>query len=190
MARMGRFDEAVREATRALELDQNSPALGTQLGLVLYRARRYDQGIAVLQKTLEIEPNYVPAHYYLGLCYLMLERRDEALAEFQKAHATAPNASDIVALLGYTYARAGNRDEARRYQRELNELAARGYVSPFAQVVIHTGLGDIDEVFKWLEKALEVRDSYLRSLNTDPLFDSVRLDPRFALLMRRVGLEQ
>ena len=190
IARMGRFDEAVREATRALELDQYSPALGTQLGLVLYRARRYDQGIAVLQKTLEIEPNHVPAHYYLGLCYLMLERRDEALAEFQKGHAIAPNASDIVALIGYTYAQAGNRDEARRYQRELNELAACGYVSPFSQVVIHTGLGEIDEVFKWLEKALEVRDSYLRSLNTDPLFDRVRPDPRFALLMRRVGLDQ
>jgi TolB-like protein/tetratricopeptide (TPR) repeat protein len=190
MARTGRFDEAVREATRALELDQNSPALGTQLGLVLYRARRYDQGIAVLQKTLEIEPNHIPAHYYLGLCYLMLERRDEALAEFQKCHAIAPNASDIVALPGYIYAQAGNRDEARRYQTELNELAAHGYVSPFSQVVMHAGLGEIDEVFKWLEKAFEVRDSYLRSLNTDPLFDSVRLDPRFALLMRRVGLDQ
>jgi DNA-binding winged helix-turn-helix (wHTH) protein/TolB-like protein/tetratricopeptide (TPR) repeat protein len=190
IARMDRFDEAVREATRALELDQNSPVLRTQLGLVLYRARRYDQGIAVLQKTLEIEPSYVTARYYLGICYLMLERRDEALAEFQKAHAAAPNASDFVAFLGYTYAKAGNRDEARRYQRELNELAARGYVSPFSQVVIHAGLGEIDEVFKWLEKALEARDSFLRSLKTDPLFDSVRLDPRFARLMSRVGLDQ
>lgn len=58
---MGRFDEAVREGTRALELDQHSPVVGSQLGSVLYRARRYDQGIAVLQKRLEIEPNRVAA---------------------------------------------------------------------------------------------------------------------------------
>lgn len=190
VAHKNRFDEAVREATRALELDQYSPAAGTQLGSVLYRARRYDQGIAVLQKTLEIEPNYVTAHYYLGLCYLMQERKDEALAEFQKGLAVAPNASDLIAVLGYTYSRAGNRDEARRYQRELNELAARTYVSPFSHVIIHAGLGEIDEVFKWLERALEARDSFLRSLKVDPLFDTVRADPRFALLIRRVGFEQ
>ncbi|HWN99209.1 MAG TPA: tetratricopeptide repeat protein [Blastocatellia bacterium] len=184
-----RFDEAVSEATRALELDQHSAVIGTQLGSVLYRARRYDEGIAALQKTLETEPNHVTAHYFLGLCYLKLERRDEALAEFQKGRATAPNSSDLVAVLGFTYAQAGNRDEARRYQRVLNELAARSYVSPYSYVVIHAGLGEIDEVFEGLEKALEARDSFLNSLKVDPLFDRVRIDPRFTALLRRVGLD-
>ncbi len=189
LARLGRFDEAVGEANRALELDYFSPVTGTQVGNVLYRARRYDQAIAALRKPLDLEPNFAPAHYYLGLCYLMQERRHEAAAEFEKALAIAPNVPDFIALLGYTNAVAGRRDQAQRRLEELNEVAKRRYVPPLSYATIYVGLGERDLAFKVLEKCDEECAPSLRGLKTDPLFDALRADPRFARLMRRAGLE-
>src|SRR5205085_1500370 len=131
LANMGRFDEGIREANRAVELDYFSLVTSTQLGNVLYRARLYDQAIAVLRKTLDLEPSFSSARAYLGLCYLMKGSHEEARAEFQRGREAAPNSPDFVALLGYAYGRAGEGDRARRCKEELDEMAARGvYVSP------------------------------------------------------------
>ena len=187
LAHLGRFDEAVSEANRALELDYFSPATGAQVGQVLYRARRYDQAIASLRKAIDLEPNFSASHYYLGLCYLMQEKRDEAAAEFERALVIAPNIPDFIALLGYTSAMAGRRDQAQRRLAELNEVAMRRYVPSFNYATIYAGLGQRDLAFKFLEKCEEERDPWLRGLKTDPLFDVLRADPRFASLMRRAG---
>ncbi|HKQ72245.1 MAG TPA: protein kinase [Blastocatellia bacterium] len=188
LAHMGRFDEAVSEANRAWELDYFSAPTGTQVGQILYRARRYDQAITALRKTLDLDPNFVTAHYYLGLCYLMQEKRDEALAEFKKARAIAPNVPDFIALLGYAYATAGQIDQARRCLAELNEMARGRYVPPFNYAALHVGLGETDLAFKWLEKGYDERDPWVRGLKSDPLFDVLRPDARFAKLLRRAGL--
>jgi serine/threonine-protein kinase len=187
LAYMGRFDEAIHEADFELELDPLSPIAHTRLGIALCLARRYDRAIPVLQKTLGQEPNYAPARLYLGLCYLMQGKREEALAEFQKGRAIAPNSPDFISLLGYVSALAGRRDDARLYQEQLNELAKRAYVSPFAQSVIPAGLGEMDAAFMWMEKCFEERSSALPTMKTNPLFDALRSDARFDLLMRRVG---
>jgi DNA-binding winged helix-turn-helix (wHTH) protein/TolB-like protein/Tfp pilus assembly protein PilF len=189
LTNMGRFDEGIREINRALELDYLSPATGTQAGAIFYRARRYDQAIAILQKTLDREPNFIPARFYLGLCYVMQEKRKEAIAEFKKGQAAAPDEPGLITILGYTAGLEGQIEQARSYQKELTELAKRRYVSPFARAAIPSGLGEWDEVFKWLEKCFEVHDPAIRSLNTDPLFDRLRKDPRFAALLHRAGLE-
>ncbi len=190
LAHMERFDEAVSEANRALELDYFSAATGAQLGQALYRARSYDQAITALRKTLDLEPNFVTARYYLGLCYLMQGKRDEAVAEFKKARTIAPNVPDFIALLGYIYATAGRRDQARRCLAELDEMARRRYVPPFNYATLHAGLGETDLAFKWMEKGYEERDPWIRGLKSDPLFDVLRSDPRFASLIRRAGLTQ
>src|SRR5215813_363999 len=187
LAYMGRFDEAIREANLELELDPLSPIAHTRVGIALYLARRYDQAIPVLQKTLSQAPNYPPARLFLGLCYSMQGRREEALAEFQKGRAIAPTNSDFISLLGNVSALAGRRDDARRYQEQLNELAMRAYVSPFAHAVISAGLGGMDAAFMWMEKCFEERCSALPTLKTDPRFDVLRSDDRFESLMRRVG---
>jgi tetratricopeptide (TPR) repeat protein len=190
LAYMGRFDEAIREAELELELDPLSPIAHTRLGIALYLARRYDQAIPVLQKTISQAPNYTPARLFLGLCYSIQGRREEALAEFQNGQAIAPKNSDFISLLGNVSALAGRRDDARRYQEQLNELAKRAYVSPFAQATISAGLGDNDAAFMWMEKCFEERCSALATLKTDPRFDVFRQDTRFELLMRRVGFAQ
>lgn len=191
LAHLGRFDEAVREANRALELDYLSPATSTQVGNVLYRARRYSEAIAILQKTLDMEPNFLAARMYLGFCYLMEGKRDEAMAEFQKAHVASPNSPDAITFLSYTCALAGQREQARSYEKALDELARRQiYVSPISRAIIASGMGDMDATFKWMEKGYEERSPVMRGLKTDPLNDPLRTDPRFASLLRRVGFEQ
>ncbi|MFY9557569.1 MAG: tetratricopeptide repeat protein [Blastocatellia bacterium] len=189
-AHLGRFDEAVREANRALELDQHSPVAATQLGAVLYRARRYDEAITVLQRTLEQEPTFTVARYYLGLCHLMQGRREEAMSEFRRGRSGAPDNADFIALLSYTRAQEDNLGEARRYYAELNELARHRFVPPFTYVIVHAGLGEMDEAFRWLEKCYLERDPSIRALKTDPLFDALRPDSRFASMIRRSGFEQ
>jgi TolB-like protein/Flp pilus assembly protein TadD len=184
---MGRFDEAIREANLALELDPLSPSAHTRLGIALYFARRYDQAIPLLQKTIGQEPNYTPARLFLGLCYLMQGRREEAVAEFQKGRAISPDNTSFISMLGAISAQAGRRDEARRYQRQLDALAKRAYVTPYAQAAISANLGEMDAAFMWMEKCFEERCSPLTTLKTDPRFDVFRSDARFEELMRRVG---
>jgi tetratricopeptide (TPR) repeat protein len=118
----------------------------------------------------------------------MQGRHDEAIAEFQKIRAVMPDNPDFIALLGSSYGLAGQRNQARLYLGELNEVAKRRYVSSFAYVGIHAGLGEMDLAFKWLEKSYMERDPILCGLKTDPMFDVVRADSRFALLQRRAGL--
>jgi DNA-binding winged helix-turn-helix (wHTH) protein/TolB-like protein/Tfp pilus assembly protein PilF len=187
LAHLGRFEEAIPEANRALELDYFSPVTSTQLGSVLYRARQYDQAITVLRKTLDLEPNFASARTYLGLCYLMKGNYDEARAEFQKGHDIAPKSADFLALLGYTCARAGQRDQALRYEKELIKLSRQSYVSPASYACIYAGMGDIDAAFKWMEKSFEERTPSIRGLKTEPLNDLLRHDPRYDSLLRRAG---
>jgi serine/threonine-protein kinase len=184
----GRYDEALGEANRALELEYLSPVTGTQVGQVLYRARRYDQAIAALRKTLDLEPNFTAAHYYLGQCHLVRGNRDEAMAEFERALEIAPKTPDFIAMIGYTHAVAGRRDKARRCLAELDELALSRYVPPFCYATIYAALGEPDLAFKWIEKGHEDRDPRVRALKTDPLFDLLLADPRFAELVRRAGI--
>src|SRR5262245_44939483 len=188
LAHTGRFDEAVLEANRALELDYFSPVTGTQVGQILYRARRYDQAITALRKTLDLEPNFGAARFYLGLCYLMQGKSDDAIAEFQKGRSIAPDNPDLIAALGRAYGQTGQRDLSRRCLAELNEVAHRRYVPPFNRASVHAGLGEFDLAFKWLEKCYEERDPAIRGLKSDPLFDVLRADPRFASLLARAGL--
>jgi tetratricopeptide (TPR) repeat protein len=155
---------------------------------VLYRARRYDEAIAALRQTLDLEPKASTPRYYLGVCYLAQGRLNEARAEFQQAHALVPEAADFIGMLGYTAGLAGRADEARRYQAELNQLAQRKYASPFSHMILHKGLGEFEQVFKWLGTACDERDPYVRGLKTDPLFDDLRADARFAAMLRRAGL--
>jgi tetratricopeptide (TPR) repeat protein len=188
LATQGRFDEAVSEANRALELDYFSPVTRTQVGQVLYRARRYDDAIAALRKSLDLEPNFAAAHYFLGQCHLMKGNRDEAIVEFKRALNIAPNTPDFIAMIGYTHAVAGRRDQARRCLAELDEAAKSRYAPPFGYATIYAGLGESEMAFKWMDKGYEERDPRVRALSTDPLFDELRADPRFIALMRRAGL--
>lgn len=187
LAATGRFDEAIRAAESAADLDSFAPATTTQLGSILYRARRYDEAVAVLRQTLTRNPGFVTAHMYIGFCYLAQKRYEESLAELQIAKKLAPQSPDVVGMLAVAYSRLGRRAEVRRCQAEINEIAQHTYVSPALYSAIAFALGDLDAYFDWMNKCVDEGSPNIRGLKTDPLFDDVRNDPRFELLLQRAG---
>ena len=186
----GRYDEALAELKRALELDPASLIINADLGHVYYLMRRYDLAIDQLLKTIELDPNFPRSHFYLANCYTQTGRYDEAVGEMQKA-AELLGSDSFKGQLGYVYAVAGRRDEALRILAELKE-AARGRYVPGGQVMwVYVGLGDKDRAFEYLEKGFKGAGPGLPlSLRADPKFDRMRSDPRFADLLRRMGLPQ
>jgi serine/threonine-protein kinase len=185
----GRTEESLAEIKRAYELDPLSLIINTGVGLILYFAGQYDQAVGQCLKTLELDPNFGAARAYLGRALAQKSRYEEAIAEGQKALKLL-GPSFIGSWLGHTYAIAGKKDEARKLLNEMNELSKQRYVSPYQMAPIHLGIGEIDQAFALLEMAYEKRDCYLCALKVDPLFDSLRADPRFIELLKKVGLEK
>jgi DNA-binding winged helix-turn-helix (wHTH) protein/TolB-like protein/tetratricopeptide (TPR) repeat protein len=186
LAARGRFEESFAEIEQDLALDPVSLIGNQGLGLRLYYARRDDQAIEQLRKTLEMDPNFLPALVTLGEVYTHKEKYTEALAELNKAAALSRD--NALAALGYTYAVSGERSKARQALAELQEMSKRRYVSPIGAAAIYTGLGEKDQAFAWLERGFKGRAIGISFLKIDPKFDSLRSDPRFAVLLRRIGL--
>jgi len=113
---------------------------------------------------------------------------EEAIAEFQRAVDLSGSSPTYVAELGQTYAVAGKRDEALKILDELKERSKRRYISPYDMAIIYKGLGEEDQAFTLLQRAREERSFYLVFLKVEPRLDGLRSDPRFADLMRRVGI--
>jgi TolB-like protein/Flp pilus assembly protein TadD len=187
LAAMERFGEALAEIKRAERLDPVSPRLKTWVGRVLFAGRRYEEAIEQYTASCELDPHHVCANVFLGESLTFQARYEEAITSLERARAVDASA-DNLGYLGYAYARAGEKDKAMTVRGELRELASRGYVSPYYVALIHVGLGETDEAFEWLEKALEEHASMLVELKSEPKLDNIRSDPRFARLLKRVGL--
>ncbi len=185
----GRTEQAVASMKRAQQLDPLSLIINTRVGLELHFARRYDEAIEQIRKALEMDPSFARGHEYLGMVYEQKAMYREAIAEFQKASELYGGSPSTLGPLGHAYALTGNRGKARQALADLQELSKRRYVSPFETAVIYTGLGDKERAWEWLGKALEDRSWDMARLKVDRRFDPLRADPRFASLLRRMGLE-
>jgi tetratricopeptide (TPR) repeat protein len=181
-----RIDEAILHMKRAVELDPLSPALQADLGKILYSAGQRDQAMEQYRKALELNPNYFGAHHHLANFYLAEGRYEEAITEAEKMSAnTPPEGGQGRPFLGYTYAVAGKRAEAEKILHELKELSKQRHVNPDAFALIHTGLGDKDRAFEFLQKEYEENKRLPLFINILPEWDSLRTDPRFDELIRR-----
>lgn len=184
---MGRFDESLAEKKLAQKSDPINPVFIANVGGTLLFARRYDEAIELYRAALELNPNYLWAHVALADTYVRKGMYEEAITEINKALSVEGNTSTI-ALLGNAYALAGRHDEARKLLGQLEALAKRKYVPPFFIATIYIGLGEKNQAFDWLEKAYQERHPHLVQLKVQPVYDPIRSDPRFANLVRRVGL--
>jgi TolB-like protein/Tfp pilus assembly protein PilF/DNA-binding winged helix-turn-helix (wHTH) protein len=187
LLRVGRIEEGLAQMRQALQLDPGSPLMNAELGGDLYWARQYDQAIQQLRKAIEMEPRFAYAHSWLGFAYEQKGMRKEAIEEFQKAVALS-GGSGFRAALGYAYGRAGRATEARKISDDLTRRATQVYVSPYDMAVLYVGLGEKEQALKSLERAFAVREPALDLLKIEPALDPLRTDPRFSLLVRRVGL--
>src|SRR5437870_9605824 len=187
---MGRTQESLAESKRALELDPLSLIMNVHLGWHYLNAHQYDLAIEQLSKALEMDPNFGMGHWYLGLADAQKERYSEAEDEMRKAKELLKDSMATEADTGYVYAVSGKKDQALKVIDELKELSKRRYVSSYHVAMIYLGLKEKDQAFEWLENAYRERSDLLVYLKVEPRLDSLRSDPRFTDLVRRVGLPQ
>jgi DNA-binding winged helix-turn-helix (wHTH) protein/TolB-like protein len=183
----GRFEEGIQQIERARELDPNSPIINASVGWFHYFAREYDKAIEEGRRAINLDSSTGIAHFFLGEAYLMKGMHDEAIAELRRALAGAPNDPESLAALAQASYLAGRRDEAMKVVQELLDQARRAYVPPFYIAVAYAGVDNKDEAFRWFDKAYQERAPDLVGLGTEPRFDQIRPDPRFADLLKRIG---
>jgi tetratricopeptide (TPR) repeat protein len=184
LSAMGRHEQAIAEAKRALELDPFSVAINGGLGDAFFYARKYDQAIEQMQKTVQMDPNFAAGHWDLGAAYMAKKRYSEAVAEWQK-WLTGEGDAPMSAALGEAYKTSG----ITGAEQKLIEYLVKKR-RPFAVAVHYAALGKRDDAIDWLEKAYAVRAGRIIDLKTEPALDPLRSDPRFQALVRRMNFPE
>lgn len=182
---VGRLDDAIANDKKAITLDPLNSFFQAALAYFLYHARRYDDAIVQIKKTLELDPASTLAHHLLGCCLLWKGDTAGAIAEFQRSKIMVAGAW-YQGLLGYAYAISGDRPKAEQILRELEEMAKRQYVSTTAFADIYLGLGEKEKALDWLERSYQDQESACWYLKVDPIYDSVRNEPRFQALVQEI----
>jgi tetratricopeptide (TPR) repeat protein len=183
----GRIDEAIAEVKSRSDLDPLVPRSG-RLARLLYDGGRYNEALEAYRKGPETDPNgYVGGGLVLAEIYLKQARYEDALAEALKATSRARNPRTL-ANIGYIYAAAGKRDEAIKILNEVKAQTREHYNLETPIAAIYAALGDKDQAFAWLEKGYEDRDHGVADLKVDRRFDTLRSEPRFTDLLRRLNL--
>ena len=176
---LGRFDEAIEESQRAVELDPFSLVINTDLGSTLMLARRYDQATARLGATLALDHNFSYAHQMLGVVLFLKGDVNAAITEYDQARRLNDNC-DVLALLGHAYAHLGRTGDAMQMLQELNECGQKRYARGLDYALIYMELGQKETAIDYLEKP--PRDNWL---NINPLLDPLRNEPRFQQLVAK-----
>jgi TolB-like protein/DNA-binding winged helix-turn-helix (wHTH) protein/Flp pilus assembly protein TadD len=185
----GRTEEAMEWSKRARELDPLA-VTGTDLAWILFLARRYDEAIRELHAALAVRPDDALALWFLGFSFVGEGKPQDAIPPLERAVSISHRSSGAIGILARAYGHAGRRSEALRLIGELNRRRQKGYVptAPFVQAYV--GLGDYDEVFAWFDRAYQEKSNIVQWIKVEPFPDAMRNDPRFADLLRRVGLDQ
>ncbi len=179
LTHLGRIEEALGEIREAHRHDPHSRIVDALLGWVLYYGRRYDQAVEHLRQVVAANPDFIPAHGYLGWSYERMGLTAEATAEYERVRALS---ADGTSHRMWDFGASGRRIE------DLEARARNGSFSPYELATIYASAGRRDDAIRSLETACERRDSSVLELKVDPALDSLRIDPRFEDLLRRVGL--
>ena len=185
----GRTEEALAWAKRARELDPLA-VYGSDVGWILFHARRYNEALRELRSVLEVRSHEASTLWYLGFVLIANHQPEEAIPVLEKAVSVSDGSPGVIGVLVRAYAQAGRRPDALRLLQELKKRRQAGYVPSAAFVHAYLGLGENDLAFAWLEQAYREQSNILQYAKVHPFFDPLRGDPRFADLLRRVGLAQ
>ena len=172
----------------ALELDPLELLLKViRLNIYTWQ-KKFDKALNYCQALINIEPNYAMGYYFLGVIQGAMGRFDIAISKLMEAIKLGGRSIHHIGVLGYIYARAGQEKKARKLLDEIIQRVEQGSASSSWVARVYAGLGDTDKVFEWLEKAYEERDMSLIYINCEFEFEGVRSDPRFSILLKKVGL--
>jgi TolB-like protein/DNA-binding winged helix-turn-helix (wHTH) protein/tetratricopeptide (TPR) repeat protein len=186
---MGRTDEGLAETKLAVGLDPLSLRIRWDRWLLLYLVGQYDGALEQCRKMQELDPNLDLGHLYCGDVYVQQGKLAEGIQELEEAVALSNGSTPrTIAHLAYAYAVAGRKNDAERLLSNLKQVFKQAHVHPDLVAGVYAGLGQKEDAFEWLEKAYQVHARDLLELKYDPHFASLRSDPRFVDLLRRIGL--
>jgi serine/threonine-protein kinase len=180
--------EAIALADRALALDPLNPFASWDKECVLYMARQFDEVIKQHKRTVELDPNFFYGDSWVGIAYRERRMFREALEEYMKVQKLMPG--QPLFGLAALYARMGKQREAKNILRNLINESTKRYIAPTAIAMVYIALGEKDLAFIWLDRAYESHDPFLDALKTDVRYDPIHSDPRYAVLVKKMGLEK
>jgi serine/threonine protein kinase/tetratricopeptide (TPR) repeat protein len=183
----GSGEKSIEIASRAREIDPLSPYTNTALGLARLLAGQAEDALQPLGEAVDIDSDYLYTSWVLGATYGALGRHREAVTVLEKAVMLSGRSSFYLGWLGWGYGLAGKRNEAEEIVAELTARRARQYVQPTALMRVHSGLGNIDEAFEWLDNAIADGDPNTALIQL-PTMDPLRDDPRFANVRERMNM--
>jgi tetratricopeptide (TPR) repeat protein len=186
LALVGRRAEALAEIAKIHQLDYGSSAAYSE-SLVYYDLRDYPRLIDSSRRALLFDPKDGFQHYTLGVGYEGTGKLQEAIAEYQKAIEASGGSPRPTVALAHAYAAIGKKTEAEKMLRDL-ESNSKATASLYTVATIYAGLGKNDKALESLEKARSEKSFEILSLKSDLLLDSLRPDPRFQSLLRRMSL--
>jgi DNA-binding SARP family transcriptional activator/TolB-like protein/Tfp pilus assembly protein PilF len=188
LSAMGRYKEALEQEAQAQDLDPLSAAVvGTQ-GWVLHYAGRQDDAEQTLKIALRMSPAFSLGHLYLGRVHQAKGHLDSAMTEYAAVGPLRGWAPSIAGE-GYVYGLLGKTSEARRTLAQMDSMSRAGqYVTAYAKAIVHVAMGEKDSAFVLLERGVRERTHWLVWLNRDRRWAPLQGDPRFATLVREVGL--
>jgi TolB-like protein len=190
----GHAEEAIKEANLARQLDPLSPIMGAAQIEAYTAARQFDKAIEIAQKLIAENPTFGPVHIFLGRAYWAERKYPETLLELKTAAQLLgdKNHAEITAAMETGYRSSGWQGALRKgIEVSLAQRKAKnGYLAPSGIAELYADLGDKDHAFEWLNTAYQERDFGLIGIRTDFSFDSLRSDPRYAELVRKIGLPQ
>lgn len=186
LAARGQTEEALAEMKRAHDLDPLSLIIDMGLGGLYIYAHQYDQAIAHFEKTRELHPEAFQPDSNLAYVYEIKGMKDEAVAAYLKSRTLAGDSAERVSAFKTTYAVAGWKGYLQRRVDEMKAQARLKYVSPFSIALVYAQMGEKTQALTWLEKTYEERNYRLLFIRIDPRLDSLRSEPRFIDLMKRI----
>jgi len=187
---LGRNDEAAAMIKRAHEIDPLSSVISVNVTRMYQLQNNHEASIENSLKIIELDPNFAPAYEYLGLSHLKRARNAEAVAALEKAAQLTDRYGFALGNLGYVYAATGKRTEALAIIKELEEKYTRKEAIGQYIAAVYVGLGDKDKAFEWLEKDFQVRNGRLAEIRWAIPFESLRDDPRYKDLLKRMNLPE
>jgi len=189
LANQGLFDEAISEIKHAQQLDPLSLRIGQNVGYIYYLTRQYDKAIDEVRKTIEIDSTFPYGNAELGDYYFMKGQYDIAYNAYLTEVRVTGDSTNIF-LLACVNAVTGRKKEAMVLHAKLKNISTRMFVPTSYFVFIEIYLGNKNEAFVLLQKAIEEKDPYMIGLKSEPKFDPIRSDPRFANLLKEVHFTQ